>query len=57
MHRIAHIQDGVVINVTMASNEWLQKNQSDAIFECPDDAGIGYTYDPDLDVFIAPTTP
>jgi hypothetical protein len=54
MHRIAHIENGVVVNVSVASSKWLAENQSDTILECSDEIGIGFTYDSEMDVFVAP---
>lgn len=58
--RAARLKDGIVVNMESVTSEWLEENQNDPVYQFityAQDAivGIGYTYDADLDEFIAPT--
>jgi len=52
--RIAHLEDNLVVNVSVGSEGWFAENQSEFIKICPEDMGTGCTYDPESDTFIAP---
>ena len=53
MSNYAHIVNGVVVNVIVADADFVA-TQTDKTYVLCTNAGIGYSYDADLDIFIAP---
>ena len=49
----AQIVNGVVVNVIVADADFVA-SQTDKTYVLCTNGGIGYTYDADLDIFIAP---
>lgn len=53
MSNYAQIANGVVVNVIVADADFIA-SQTDKTYVLCTSGGIGYSYDADLDIFIAP---
>jgi len=54
LYRIAHIEDGLVINVSVATQDWLDVNESEFFLRCPEYVGVGWLYDSQTKEFVSP---